>query len=384
MEYPRKSSSIFWHRIKILTEISPFLPQRNFLARFKMTGPPFNRNVESTPRRQTLANKAARVIKKQKQLENYPQPATVTDYDSSRETFSPNCQRSYQRCTFFLVVLSYFFSFYRYQPKRKRRRRKQRREATITTTTTITRDASRWRAPAQKSGSLIGDRGLQLLFAWLTTRDRPHFSSSLSTFSSLFSPPDILVSPSRRMSSMRTASPLSLLLARSLVSPERFYFPPVPRTTKPSESNCVEPRSPLLVRSDYDDPSTTVSSSSFDLWITDNRIRSYSLHHEQSPPPPFDRPAEPVFYEHVSMIIVAKPCHRLVFTFFHLPWTTSKWKVVGEWTVVLEDCFHGEYHSTIAVNCQQYISVKFLKDELCLFKTKMVDFDAFMGNLQSC
>lgn len=77
-----------------------------------MTGPPFNRNVESTPRRQTLANKAARVIKKQKQLENYPQPATVTDYDSSRETFSPNCQRSYQRCTFFLVALSYFFFFF--------------------------------------------------------------------------------------------------------------------------------------------------------------------------------------------------------------------------------------------------------------------------------
>lgn len=86
-----------------------------------MTGRPFNRNVESTPRRQTLANKATRVIKKQKQLENYPQP--VTDYDSSRETSSPNCQRLYQHCTFFLVALSYFsffFFFYRHQPKRKR------------------------------------------------------------------------------------------------------------------------------------------------------------------------------------------------------------------------------------------------------------------------
>lgn len=319
-----------------------------------MTGRPFNRNVESTPRRQTLVNKATRVIKKQKQLANYPQPAIVTDYDSSRETFSPNCQRLYQHCTFFLVALSYFFFFffYRHQPKRKRRRRKQRREATITTTTTITRDASRWRAPAQKSGSLIGDRGLQLLFAWLTTRDRLHFSSSLSTFSSPFSPEYPRLSLSSYVIDENRFSSLSLLLARSLVSPERFYFPPVPRTTKPSESNCVEPRSPLLVRSDYDDPSTTVSSSSFDLWITDNRIRSYSLRHEQSPPPPFDRPAEPVFYEHVSMIIVAKPCHRLVFTFFYLLRTTSKWCVVGEWTVVLECCFHGEYHLAIAVNCQ--------------------------------
>ena len=121
---------------------------------------------------------------------------------------------------------------------------------------------------------------MQLLFAWLTTRDHPHFSSSLSTFSSPFSP---RISSSLSLSSHvideKRLSSLSLLLARSLVSPERFYFPPVPRTTKPSESNCVEPRSPLLVRSDYDDPSTTVSSSSFDLWITDNRIRSYSLRH---------------------------------------------------------------------------------------------------------
>lgn len=77
-----------------------------------MTGRPFNRNVESTPRRQTLVNKATRVIKKQKQLANYPQPAIVTDYDSSRETFSPNCQRLYQHCTFFLVALSYFFFFF--------------------------------------------------------------------------------------------------------------------------------------------------------------------------------------------------------------------------------------------------------------------------------
>lgn len=29
-----------------------------------------------------------------------------------------------------------------------------------------------------------------------------------------------------------------------------------------------------IARSDYDDPSTTVSSFSFDLWVTDNRIRS--------------------------------------------------------------------------------------------------------------
>lgn len=52
--------------------------------------------------------------------------------------------------------------------------------------------------------------------------------------------------------------------------------------------------------------------------------------------------------------------------------------------MILECCFHREYHLAIAVNCQQYIAVKFLKDELCLFKTKMVDFDAFMGSLQSC
>lgn len=32
-----------------------------------------------------------------------------------------------------------------------------------------------------------------------------------------------------------------------------------------------------IVRSDYDDPSTTVSSFSFDLWVTDNRIRSSPL-----------------------------------------------------------------------------------------------------------
>lgn len=214
----------FWQK-------SLFLPQRNFLGRFKMTGRPFNRNVESTPRRQTLANKATRVIKKQKQLENYPQPATVTDYDSSRETSSPNCQRLYQHCTFFLVALSYFsfFLFFFIAISRKenaQRRRKQRREATITTTTTITRDASRWRAPAQKSGSLIGDRGLQLLFAWLTTRDRPHFSSSLSTFSSPFSPECPRLSLSSYVIDENRFSSLSLLLARSLVSPERFYFHP--------------------------------------------------------------------------------------------------------------------------------------------------------------
>lgn len=349
-----------------------------------MTGRPFNRNVESTPRRQTLANKATRVIKKQKQLENYPQPATVTDYDSSRETFSPNCQRLYQHCTFFLVALSYFFFFLSPSAEKKT----PTTEATTWSNNNDHDDNNKRRVALTSTGAKKWVVNWRSWFA-AAIRVAHHARSltflflSINLFLPLF-PPNILVSPSRRMSSTRTASPLSLLLARSLVSPERFYFPPVPRTTKPSESNCVEPRSPLLVRSDYDDPSTTVSSSSFDLWITDNRIRSYSLRHEQSPPPPFDRPAEPVFYEHVSMIIVAKPCHRLVFTFFYLLRTTSKWCVVGEWTVVLEYCFHGKYHLAIAVNCQQYIAVKFLKDELCLFKTKMVDFDAFMGNLQSC
>lgn len=51
--------------------------------------------------------------------------------------------------------------------------------------------------------------------------------------------------------------------------------------------------------------------------------------------------------------------------------------------MVLEGCFHGENHLAIVVNCRQYIAVEFLKDELCLLKTKMVDFDAFMGNLRS-
>jgi len=36
-------------------------------------------------------------------------------------------------------------------------------------------------------------------------------------------------------------------------------------------------RCSCIVHSDYDDPSTTVGSFSFDLWVTDNRIRSPSL-----------------------------------------------------------------------------------------------------------
>lgn len=373
----------FWQK-------SLFLPQRNFLGRFKMTGRPFNRNVESTPRRQTLANKATRVIKKQKQLENYPQPATVTDYDSSRETSSPNCQRLYQHCTFFLVALSYFsfffFFFYRHQPKRKRT---TTTEATTWSNNNDHDDNNKRRVALTSTGA---KKWVVNWRSWFAAAIRVAHHARSPTF--FFLSINLFLPLSPRMPSSlplvvchrREPLLLSLSSARSFARFSwTFLFSPVPRTTKPSESNCVEPRSPLLVRSDYDDPSTTVSSSSFDLWITDNRIRSYSLRHEQSPPPPFDRPAEPVFYERVSMIIVAKPCRRLVFTFFYLLRTTSKWCVVGQWTRGIRVLFPW---GVSFGNCSKlpaiFIAVKFLKDESCLFKTKMVDFDAFMGNLQSC
>lgn len=280
MEYPRKSSNISWHRIKILTGISRFLPQRNFLAWFKMTGRPFNRNVESTPRRQTLANKAVRVIKKQKQLGNYPQPATVTNYDSSRETFSPNCQRLYQHCTFFLVALSYIFLFLSLSAEKKT----PTTEATTWSNNNDHDDNNKRRVALTSTGAKKWVVNWRSWFAAAIrvahhARSPTFFFLSINLFLSLFPRISSSLSLSSHVIDEKRLSSLSLLLARSLVSPERFYFPPVPRTTKPSESNCVEPRSPLLVRSDYDDPSTTVSSSSFDLWITDNRIRSYSLRH---------------------------------------------------------------------------------------------------------
>ena len=147
---------------------------------------------------------------------------------------------------------------------------------------------------------------------------RSAFSSFL--FSSLFAYPSIY--PSIRLVFSSFASSFSLS-SRFLFGVRffYFYFPTVARTTKPSGSDCVEPRSPLLVRSDYDDPSTTVSSFSFDLWITDNRIRStcfafplsLSLSHDQSPPT-LDSPKRTCFfffffffYEDTSMIIVARP-----------------------------------------------------------------------------
>lgn len=70
-----------------------------------------------------------------------------------------------------------------------------------------------------------------------------------------------------------------------------FYFPPTidDHHRAVQESDRVQHLSRLLApASDYDDPSTTtVSSFSFDLWITDNRIRrtcsSYSPYDQSRP-----------------------------------------------------------------------------------------------------
>lgn len=215
MEYPRKSSNISWHRIKILTGISRFLPQRNFLAWFKMTGRPFNRNVESTPRRQTLANKAVRVIKKQKQLGNYPQPATVTNYDSSRETFSPNCQRLYQHCTFFLVALSYIFLFLSLSAEKKT----PTTEATTWSNNNDHDDNNKRRVALTSTGAKKWVVNWRSWFAAAIrvahhARSPTFFFLSINLFLSFF-PPDILVSLSLVACHRRETLILSLSSARS-------------------------------------------------------------------------------------------------------------------------------------------------------------------------
>lgn len=140
----------------------------------------------------------------------------------------------------------------------------------------ITRDASRRRREKrahtlpQKSGSLIRDGG--------PTPPAPR---------RFFFPPfPSLLFYSHVIAKNRASLSLSFLLF--LLS---FYFPPTidDHHRAVQESDRVQHLSRLLApASDYDDPSTTtVSSFSFDLWITDNRIRrtcsSYSPYDQSRP-----------------------------------------------------------------------------------------------------
>ena len=192
-----------------------------------------------------------------------------------------NCSRNYSQIQHLPLSFSPSFLFFLENrcPKRNHRRKvnndheHNKEEA---------RRVDVHRDEERRERSLIRNRGPP------HARDRPHFSFSLcpdtlvyhrrEAFSllvfSLFVYPSIypsirLVFPSFAGSFSLSSRFLFLFFLFFF-----FYFPTVARTTKPSGSDCVEPRSPLLVRSDYDDPSTTVSSFSFDLWITDNRIRS--------------------------------------------------------------------------------------------------------------
>lgn len=91
----------------------------------------------------------------------------------------------------------------------------------------------------------------------------------------LFSfPPPSFILFYTRTSSRRIAS-LSFFFS--------FYFPPSEPSKSRTASNTYLDCSPA---SDYDDPSTTtVSSFSFDLWITDNRIRWTCSSYPLSPAP---------------------------------------------------------------------------------------------------
>lgn len=86
-----------------------------------------------------------------------------------------------------------------------------------------------------------------------------------------------------------------------------YHFPP---------SRSPQHLSRLLDRSDYDDPSTTtLRSFSFDLWITDNRIRrtrrsSYSMINRA--PPPF----HPAFFSSFTRIRQIFSSFRDFFPFF--------------------------------------------------------------------
>lgn len=122
----------------------------------------------------------------------------------------------------------------------------------------------------QKSGSLIRDGG--------PTPPAPR---------RFFFPPfPSLLFYSHVIAKNRASLSLSFLLF--LLS---FYFPPTidDHHRAVQESDRVQHLSRLLApASDYDDPSTTtVSSFSFDLWITDNRIRrtcsSYSPYDQSRP-----------------------------------------------------------------------------------------------------